>query len=177
MKIKEIVKKLFNSSSEVNQDNLLISKQQRDNLLTEIEELLKDKIKLEQTVRIQQQENESKAESLYEEMLDIYDSLEFLINYLHSNLEEENFNPKAFKRLPKFVTTIQEKLLTILSRREVEKIDFNDDIPDFSLCQVIDREERDDIPDKTMTKIVRQGFKIKDKILRYVEIITSKSSV
>ncbi|WP_373480031.1 nucleotide exchange factor GrpE [Geminocystis sp.] len=160
-----------------NQNILLITKEKRDQLLQENQELLKEKTKLQQTVKIQQQENEAKAEALYEEMLDIYDSLEFLINYLDNNLQEDNFNPKAFKRLPKFTSSMQEKLLTILSRREVEKIDFNGDIPDFSICQVVEREIREDIPDQTITKIVRQGFKIKEKILRYVEVITAKSEV
>ncbi len=158
------------------QENLQLSLQQREILLTEITQLLKTKTKLEQTVKIQQQENESEKESLYSELLDIFDSLEFLINYLDSNLQEENFNPKALKRLPKFVSSMQEKLLTILSRREVEKIDFNGDIPDFSVCKVVDREIREDMPEQSITKIVRQGFKIKEKILRYVEVITAKST-
>ncbi|WP_017295096.1 nucleotide exchange factor GrpE [Geminocystis herdmanii] len=158
-----------------NQENLNISLKQRDELLKEIEDLLKTKTKLQQTVKIQQQENEAKEEALYGELLDIFDSLEFLINYLDKNLQEENVNQKALKRLPKFTASMQEKLLTILSRRGVEKIDFNGDIPDFSICQVVDREEREDIPDRTVTKIVRQGFKIKEKILRYVEVITAKS--
>lgn len=121
------------------------------------------KTKLQQLVKIQQQESEAKEEALYSELLDIFDSLEFLIDYLDNNLQEENFNPKAFKRLPKFVNTMQEKLLTILSRREVERIDFDEDTPDFSVCKVVDREIRDDIPEQTITKIVRQGFKIKEK--------------
>lgn len=169
--------RIFKSDTilEENQDNLVIFKQQRDTLLAEIEELLKTKTKLQQTVKIQQQENEAKEETLYGELLDIFDSLEFLINYLDKNLQEENINQKALKRLPKFTASMQEKLLTILSRRGVEKIEFDGDIPDFSICQVVDREEREDIPDRTVTKIVRQGFKIKEKILRYVEVITAKS--
>ncbi|BAQ66484.1 hypothetical protein GM3709_3249 [Geminocystis sp. NIES-3709] len=35
-----------------------------------------------------------------------------------------------------------------MSRRGVEKIEFNGDIPNFSICQVVDREEREDIPDR-----------------------------
>lgn len=169
--------RIFKSTIEENQnqENLNISLKQRDDLLQEIEDLLKTKTKLQQTVKIQQQENEAKEEALYGELLDIFDSLEFLISYLDMNLQEENLNPKALKRLPKFVSSMQEKLLTILSRREVEKMEFNGDIPDFSICQVVDREERDDIPDRTVTKIVRQGFKMKEKILRYVEVITAKS--
>lgn len=177
--MKNLFEQMFKTYSTMeekeNNDNLIITKQQRDNLLKENEELLKEKTKLQQTLRIQQQENEAKAETLYEEMLDIYDSLEFLINYLDTNLQDEKLNAKAFKRLPKFTASMQEKLLTILSRREVEKIDFNGDIPDFSICQVVDREEREDIPDQTITKIVRQGFKINEKILRYVEVITAKT--
>jgi molecular chaperone GrpE len=164
-----------NNEQSQNQEILQLTKEQRDRLLTENQDLLKEKIKLQQTVRIQQQENEAKAEALYTEILDIYDSLEFLINYLENNLQDQS-NPKALKRLPKFVASMQEKLLTILSRREVEKINFEGDLPDFSVCQVVDREIRADLPDQTITKIVRQGFKIKEKVLRPVEVITAKST-
>jgi molecular chaperone GrpE len=175
--MKKLFDRAFKSTikEKENQDNLNITLKQRDELLREIENLLKTKTKLQQTVKIQQQENEAKEEALYGELLDIFDSLEFLISYLDMNLKEENFNPKAFKRLPKFVSSMQEKLLTILSRREVEKIDFDGDIPNFSICQVVDREETNNIADGKVTKIVRQGFKIREKILRYVEVITAKS--
>jgi molecular chaperone GrpE len=175
--MKKLFDRAFKSTikEKENQDNLNITLKQRDELLREIENLLKTKTKLQQTVKIQQQENEAKEEALYGELLDIFDSLEFLISYLDMNLQEENFNPKAFKRLPKFVSSMQEKLLTILSRREVEKIDFDGDIPNFSICQVVDREETNNIADGKVTKIVRQGFKIREKILRYVEVITAKS--
>jgi len=175
--MKKLFDRAFKSTikEKENQDNLNITLKQRDELLREIENLLKTKTKLQQTVKIQQQENEAKEEALYGELLDIFDSLEFLISYVDMNLQEENFNPKAFKRLPKFVSSMQEKLLTILSRREVEKIDFDGDIPNFSICQVVDREETNNIADGKVTKIVRQGFKIREKILRYVEVITAKS--
>ncbi|MGI0482911.1 nucleotide exchange factor GrpE [Geminocystis sp. CENA526] len=187
MKKLKMFDRLFNINYSIketkHQDNLQISIQQKEYLLKEIVELLKTNTKLKQTVKIQQQENEAKEETLYEELLDIFDSLEFLINYLDKNLQEENINQKALKRLPKFTASMQEKLLTILSRRGVEKIQFDENMPDFNLCEVMDdealinnREERDDIPDKTVTKVVRQGFKIKEKILRYVEVITAKSS-
>ncbi|MBL1211555.1 nucleotide exchange factor GrpE [Geminocystis sp. GBBB08] len=186
MKKFKMFDQLFNTNPSIqetkNQENLQISLQQKDDLLKEIVALLKMSTKLQQIVKIQQQENEAKEEALYGELLDIFDSLEFLINYLDNNLQDENFNSKALKRLPKFVTIIKQNLLTILSRRGVEKIQFDENMPDFNVCEVIDdevlmdnRELRDDIPDKTVTKVVRQGFKIKEKILRYVEVITAKS--
>ena len=53
-------------------------------------------------------------------------------------------------------------------------IKFEDTQPDYSICQVVDREEREDLKEQTITKIVRQGFRVEEKILRSVEVITSK---
>ena len=136
--------------------------------------LVKEKFNLQQAVRKQEQENQAKSEALYEEILDLYDSLEFLLNYLDTNSKEE-FNPKVLKSLPRFVASMQEKLLTILGKREVNKIELEGNLPDFSVCQVVDQEIRDDLPEATITKIVRDGFKIKGKVLRPVEVITAKS--
>ncbi|MBF2058376.1 MAG: nucleotide exchange factor GrpE [Cyanobacterium sp. T60_A2020_053] len=156
-------------------ENLIISQENQEKILSELKNLLFERGKLNQQLVINNQENETKEENLYQEMLDIYDSLEFLINYLDNNSKEGEMNVKALKRLPKFVGSIQEKLLTILGRREVKKIDFNGEFPDYNICQVIDREIRNDVPDKSITKIIRQGFKYQEKILRPVEVITAKT--
>jgi molecular chaperone GrpE len=39
---------------------------------------------------------------------------------------------------------------------------------------VVDREIRTDVADRTMTKVVRTGFYLGEKILRPTEVITSK---
>jgi molecular chaperone GrpE len=70
--------------------------------------------------------------------------------------------------------TIQSKLLTILERREVTLIDYQGDKPDFDFCQVIDTEIRDDLEEKTITQIVRKGFRVGENTLRPIEVITSK---
>ncbi|MEB3150269.1 MAG: nucleotide exchange factor GrpE [Sphaerospermopsis sp.] len=49
--------------------------------------------------------------------------------------------------------------------------------PDFNLCRVVDREERTDVPDQTITKIVRRGFRWGEKIIRPTEVITAKPVV
>ncbi|MBW4665180.1 MAG: nucleotide exchange factor GrpE [Chroococcus sp. CMT-3BRIN-NPC107] len=48
--------------------------------------------------------------------------------------------------------------------------------PDFNLCRVVDREVRADLPEQTITKILRQGFHLGKKVLRPTEVITSKSN-
>ncbi|MFM5900721.1 MAG: nucleotide exchange factor GrpE [Dolichospermum sp.] len=40
----------------------------------------------------------------------------------------------------------------------------------------MDQEERTDIPDQTITKIVRRGFYWGEKVLRPAEVITAKSN-
>lgn len=47
--------------------------------------------------------------------------------------------------------------------------------PDFDLSRVVDREVRADLPDQTITKILRRGFRLGEKILRPTEVITSKT--
>ena len=39
---------------------------------------------------------------------------------------------------------------------------------------MVDREEEEDLEEQTITKIVRQGFRVEEKILRSVEAIASK---
>jgi len=56
----------------------------------------------------------------------------------------------------------------------VLKIELSADQPDFTICQVVEREIRPDLAEQTITKIVRQGFTIEDKLLRPMEVITSK---
>mgnify|MGYP003526458286 CR=1 FL=1 len=45
---------------------------------------------------------------------------------------------------------------------------------EYRICQVVDREEREDLEEQTITKVVRQGFRVEDKVLRPIEVITSK---
>ena len=148
-----------------------LTKDQKDNIQQELGNLLKEKVALKQSLIQQKNNNQSDQEEIFIELLEIFDSLEFFLNYLKENPDP---NPKFFKRLPKSIGTIQKKLLAILDKRQVEPIKLNDTQPDYSICQVVEREEREDLEEQTITKVVRQGFKIDSKILRPVEVITSK---
>ncbi|MFN7659182.1 MAG: nucleotide exchange factor GrpE, partial [Dolichospermum sp.] len=72
---------------------------------------------------------------------------------------------------------VNRKFLGILRKRQVLPIELQAGTdPDFNLCRVIDQEERTDIPDQTITKIVRRGFYWGEKVLRPAEVITAKSN-
>ena len=150
---------------------LKLSDEQRNQLQQELGNLLKDRISLKQALQHQGEKATAEKEELFLELLEVFDALEFFLNYIKENPDP---NPKFFKRFPKSLGTIQKKLLNILERRQVQPIEFEDTKPDYSICQVVDREERIDLEEQTITKVVRQGFRVEDKVLRPIEVITSK---
>jgi molecular chaperone GrpE len=102
----------------------------------------------------------------------VFDAMESPLDYLKNNSE---IDPLFVKRLPKSLGNVQQKLSIVLEKRQVSRIDIQGDKPDFTCCQVVDREERDDLEDQTITKVVRKGFRLGAKVLRPVEVITAKS--
>ena len=150
---------------------LKLNEEQRNQLQHELETLLKERMSLKQALQQQGEKAIAEKEELFLELLEVFDTLESFLNYIEENPDP---NPKFYKRLPKSLGTVQKKLLNILERRQVQQIEFQDTKPDYSICQVVDREEREDLEEQTITKIVRQGFRVEEKILRSVEVITSK---
>ncbi|MEH2404808.1 nucleotide exchange factor GrpE [Nostoc sp.] len=156
--------------------NSIISQEQIDLTIQEINNLKKDKVVLQQSLREQQTQTTANTEDLFLELLEIADALEALLDYLENN---PNPSPEFIQRLPKSVWAVNRKFLGVLGKRQVlpVKIELQSTQPDFNLCRVVDREVRNDIADQTITKIVRRGFSLKDKILRPTEVITSKLEV
>lgn len=153
------------------QQKYCVTPQQHEELVSQLKTLLKDKFSLEQKVREQTTQGNAEKEQLFLELLELFDGLESLITYLQENPEP---NPRFLKRLPKSLGSLQKKLLTILKRRNVTMIEHSESIPDYKICQVVDRETRTDLEENTITKIVRQGFWSEEKVLRPLEVITTK---
>jgi molecular chaperone GrpE len=138
----------------------------------EMGDALKEIASLKQSLRQKEQCFLSEKEQIFIELLEVFDAMESPLDYLKNNLE---IDPLFVKRLPKNLGNVQQKLSIVLEKRQVSRIDIQGTKPDFTCCQVVDREERDDLEDQTITKVVRQGFRLGDKVLRPVEVITAKS--
>lgn len=152
-------------------ERLRLSDGQRENILQEIASLLKINFTLKQTIHEQKQQANAAEEELFLELIDFFDALEFLQNYMRENLESlEPFE----KHLLTTIADIENQLLQILHKQEVHLIDFQDNHPDFRYCKVVDIEVRNDLENQTITKIIRRGFRTKDKVLRPVEVVVSK---
>lgn len=150
----------------------VLRQEDRDQLLQKLKTFYKEKVSLEQSLREQQTQAAAATEDLFLELLEVGDALEALLDYLANN---PNPSPEFLQRLPRSMGAVHRKFLSVLAKRQVCPIELEGTQPDFDLCRVVDREVRADLPDKTITKILRQGFRLSEKILRPTEVITSKS--
>lgn len=153
-------------------NHYLLTEEERDLIVQEINTLQKENVLLQQSLREQQTQAAANIEDLYLELLEVADALEILLEYLEKNPEP---NQEFIQRLPRSVGAVQRKFLSILGKRQVSPIELQDTQPDFNFCRVVDREVRTDIPEQTITRIVRRGFKLGENILRPTEVITSKT--
>ncbi|WP_353928983.1 nucleotide exchange factor GrpE [Okeanomitos corallinicola TIOX110] len=157
--------------SELN-SNYVISQEMRDLLMQEIGDIKKENVLLQQSLREQQTQNTSETEDFFLELLEIADAIEALLRYLEHNPQP---SPEFIERLPRSIAAVNRKFLSVLRKRQLIPIKLVNREPDFNLCRVVDQEERTDVPDQTITKVVRRGFRWGDKILRPTEVITAKA--
>lgn len=149
----------------------VLKQEERDQLQQELKTLYKERVLLQQSLREQQTQAAAATEDLFLELLEVGDALEALLDYLAN----PNPSPEFLQRLPRSMGAVHRKFLSVLAKRQVCPIELEGTQPDFDLCRVVDREIRADLPDKTITKILHQGFRLGEKILRPTEVITSKS--
>lgn len=154
--------------------NFILNKEKRDLTIQKFGNLQKENVLLQQSLREQQTQTTADTEDLFLEMLEIGDALEALLDYLEQNPDP---SPEFIQRLPQSVGAVNRKFLSVLKKRQILPIELQSTQPDFNLCRVVDREVRNDMPDQTITKIVRRGFSLGEKTLRPTEVITSKTSV
>ena len=157
------------SSSQI--DYLVITQAQQQQTIEQIGILLKERLSLQQSLANQSTTNIAANEQLFLELLEIFDALESLIDYFKNNAQ---LTEKAIARLPKSLNTINSKLLAILAKKQVKVIAATDTEPDWNLYQIVDTQINPQITTPTVTKVVRQGFKIGKQLLRPVEVIIEK---
>lgn len=149
----------------------ILSQELRDFLVQEIGLLKKQDVLHQQSLREQQTQAAAAKEELFLELLEVGDALEALLDYLAAN---PNPSPEFFQRLPRSLGAVHRKFLSVMGKYQVSPIELEETQPDFNLCRVIDREVRSDLEDQTITKVLRRGFRLSEKILRPAEVITSK---
>ena len=157
----------------VDSGNSIITIAQQQQAIAQIGSLLKERLSLQQSLANQSASNTSSNEQLFLELLEIFDTLESLIDYFKNNAQPTE---RAVARLPKTLSTIQSKLLATLARQQVKIVEIDDTAPEWHLYQVVDSQIDPAATTQTVSKVVRQGFTISDRLLRPVEVIVSRSN-
>jgi molecular chaperone GrpE len=150
----------------------ILTPELRDLIVDKIGSLQKENTLLQQSLREQQTQATAQNEELFLELLEVADALDALLEYLENHSEP---SPEFISRLPRSISVVNRKFFGVLAKRQVTPIELQSNEPDFNLCRVVDREERTDVPDQTITKVVRKGFVWREKVLRPTEVITAKS--
>jgi molecular chaperone GrpE len=153
----------------------LISLELRDLLVQKLGNLQRENVALQRSLQEQQTKTTAQTQDLFLELLEVADVLEALLDYLENNPRPSR---EFIARLPKSISVVNRKFLSVLGKRQLLPIELQEGVEaDFNLCRVIDREERIDIPDQTITKIVRRGFYWGQKVLRPTEVITAQRPI
>jgi len=149
-----------------------LNREERENLVRELGTLLKEKVSLKQSIREQNTQAIAANEELFLELIEVVDALDFLLDYMAENPDP---SPEFIKRLPRSLQAIHKKFLAVLGKRQVQPLELAGTQPDFNICRVVDCEVRPDLEEQTVTKVVRRGFSLGEKLLRPIEVITSKT--
>jgi molecular chaperone GrpE len=151
----------------------VISQSQQQQTIAQVGLLLKERLSLQQALANRLTTTTANSEQLFLELLEIFDALESLQEYFAANSQ---LTERAIERIPKSIGTIQSKLLGILAKRQVEKIAIDDLASDSDSCQIVDTQIDSSVTAPTITKVVRQGFKIGECLLRPVEVTIATPS-
>ncbi|MEA5592829.1 nucleotide exchange factor GrpE [Rivularia sp. UHCC 0363] len=165
---------LFNRISTIQDNsktNYIIDEDLRDSIIQALGNYQKDNVLLQQLLRAEKTQANADTEDLFLELLEVSDALKALLDYL----EQPDPSPEFLQRLPRSIGAVHRKFMSVLQKRQVLPIELEETQLDFNLCRVVDRELRTDIPEQTITKVVRRGFFWGGKTLRPAEVITSKT--
>ena len=154
--------------------NLVIDIELRERLFQSMSSLLKEKAELKQNIRNNSNDTEAEKDTFFLEFLEVIDTLDNLTTSLENSLEAL---PESHQRLPRAIGSIQRKLLMTLQKRDVYPMVIPEqESVDVNLCRIIESENRDDLPERSLVKILKTGYMNGDKVLRSAEVIVAKST-
>jgi Molecular chaperone GrpE (heat shock protein) len=78
-----------------------------------------------------------------------------------------------FETLREGFNLIFEKFNSVLESEGLKEIDIEGKPFDVDLCDALLQVTRSDVPPHTVTKVVEQGYFLKDKVLRHAKVLVS----
>lgn len=160
----QILESLFGLSSELSSIRTIV-----ENRLTY------DKAKEEAFDRLYAELDELKRDSLFEYLRPFFFDLILLFDRIESTRQSMNQNATLDKSLRDLLKTLSDELLEVLHRKEVELIKTSSATFDAVLQRAIGTEPTAiEIENSQIARVVRRGFKFRERILRAEEVIVKK---
>jgi len=111
---------------------------------------------------------EKEQEAFYLELLTIADTCERLES--RSKPNEHTFDPKATRIINSY-GKIKPKLLNLLASYGVKPIEFQDQLSQIGLCEVVDVVTDSKQPPGKIIETIKTGYRFNNKILRPAQVV------
>ena len=144
-----------------------------DELRDEIKKLFEENSRLNNRISTQEQSSDNQVGEICKDFLQVLEAFEWAEDSIHERgLDQSRICKGAIDRL----LTAKEKLLEVLDRYGVKKIDFPNGVMDASRAQIVGSEPDDEKEEGTVLRIQRDGFFRKEKLLRKADVILVKNN-
>ena len=144
-----------------------------DELRDEIKKLFEENSRLNNWISTQEQSSDNQVGEICKDFLQVLEAFEWAEDSIHERgLDQSRICKGAIDRL----LTAKEKLLEVLDRYGVKKIDFSNGVMDASRAQIVGSEPDEEKEEGTVLRIQRDGFFRKEKLLRKADVILVKNN-
>ena len=130
----------------------------------------KEIVELKRKLAEEKQESFKKEQEI---LFDVFETIDAFDNLLE-NLKNKENPDISLKRTIKNIESIRRKILRILEKRGILKIEFPENKAVFGLCKIIDTQNIPELAEEAIIKVVKNGFRKEDEIIRPAEVITVK---
>jgi len=107
------------------------------------------------------------SESLMKSLLPVYDDL------TRSLESVEKGETKDFETLVQGVQLVTDKFKNTLTTEGLTEIDILGKEFDVNTCDALLQVPREDVPPHTVVEVIEKGYKLKDKVIKFVKVIVS----
>ncbi len=114
-------------------------------------------------------------ETVFKQLLSVVDNLERAIDAASARKQEEESAPENSAGFLGGVEMIHKEILTILENFHVSPVDAQDQPFDHNFHQAVTQEETQEVPDKTVIRVLQKGYAFHDRLLRPAMVVVSKT--
>lgn len=107
------------------------------------------------------------------ELLAVLDAFENI--FTNIDAKQDSFD-KSTKRTLKSFQAIHRKLVRLLEKDGITKIDLTTGKAEIGLCKIVETRESDEMEDGSIISVVRSGYRHGNSIIRPAEVITVLSN-